>query len=148
MALQLNKSLVVRCDGSFRQGSATYGWTVRYANRLIGRGDGKSPPSVQGRYVEWDALLAALRSIRISRKTWNRLQPNKLVLLSDSKPMVMQLNGTCRCRSALTRNYRRLVRILLNDIGIPWVANWIPRTENTEADCLCNHARERMPQTI
>lgn len=126
------------CEPTNPNGIATYGFTV-YKNGehvlegygVVGEGEGMS-----NNVGEYAALCEALKAlIKLD------LTGEKVLVKSDSKLLVNQMNGVWRCHGGYyIQKYeeaRGLVRLFKS---IRFV--WVPREENREADALSRRAYE------
>lgn len=130
------------CEPKNPGGVATGGWIVREDGamllgqcRVFKRGEGAT-----NNYAEWCALGCGLRAILDYRK---ELSPAiVLKIYGDSQLVINQLNRTWACNKEHLQKLRQRCDAILQELNIPWTAEWIPREQNEEADKLSREAYE------
>ncbi|NJL70808.1 MAG: ribonuclease HI family protein [Candidatus Competibacteraceae bacterium] len=128
-------------------GYGAYGY-VLYVNKEkhVGRGClGQSETQTNNR-AEYAGLGFALRKLievrdEIARKEPNKAEVESLTILGDSMLIISQVTGKWQCKQETTQKARERIHELIKQLNIKdddWVARWIPREANTEADVLSN----------
>jgi ribonuclease HI len=125
-------------------GVATYGFIIYENNikifeesKVIGKG-----PWASNNLAEYSALINALNFLLKENK-----QNEEIIIKSDSKLLVNQMNGKWKCHGGLyVKKYYEAKEILKNFKNIKFV--WIPRELNKEADELSRRAYKKYCQNI
>ena len=89
-----------------------------------------NPEWMTNNYAEYCALGFGLKKIL-------ELKPekiNSLTVLGDSMLVISQINGTWAMKSEKLAPLRNKCVEILNSLNLAWVARWIPRDINSEAD--------------
>ena len=102
------------------------GITVERGCKTICRG-----PGATNNVAEYHGLIEALKYLKKAG-----IQASRLRCYGDSRLVVNQVTGRCRCRKLHLEVLRQQVRDLLTEVSIDHELIWIPRWQNTEADCL------------
>lgn len=90
--------------------------------------------------AEYFALLAALDWIKINHSQY----PFKsLIFYSDSQLLVRQIQGQYRVKAPHLKELYSRVKLTLNQIGLPYQFQDIPREKNKLADKLANLAMDQ-----
>lgn len=105
--------------------------TLAKGSEVIGTGEGMT-----NNVAEYTALIRALKEIRKLE-----LEKEKVLVRSDSKLLVNQMNGNWKVKAPLVLPLYHKVKVLA--AGIDLTIQWIPREENEEADGLARNAYER-----
>jgi ribonuclease HI len=104
------------------------GEIVAMAYGYVGKGEGMT-----NNVAEYNALIRALKRI------WKeKLQHEKILVRSDSKLVVNQMNGIFKVHAPLIIPLYRKAK--LNAFGLDIRFEWVPREENEEADALTHKA--------
>lgn len=88
--------------------------------------------------AEYTALIRALEMLLKSSKLKN-LDYKSVVVHSDSKLMVSQVNGLWKVNESRIREFILKIRSLEGEVGLPIRYVNIPREQNTVADDLVNN---------
>lgn len=129
------------CEPRNPGGVATGGWIIRAADgemlhgghREFCRGDGAT-----NNVAEWMAL--ALRWMLDNHEAFKGCV---LKIHGDSQLVVNQLNGDWACNKQHLQKLRDRCLAILSEVGVAsWIATWIPREQNEEADALSRLAYE------
>ena len=136
-------SYVLYTDGSIEGGNpggwATAGWVlydtagalVSRGYLEVGRGEG-----VTNNQAEYAAVLDGVKALGVIS-----LEKNPVVLVrSDSKLVVNQLQGNWRCTNEKLRLFIERVRFTAKERNMSVAYEWIPRASNSAADLM-----SRMP---
>ena len=135
-------SYVLYTDGSIEGGNpggwATAGWVLYDTDGCfiergcieVGRG-GK----VTNNQAEYAAVLNGVRQAKCIIAG-----ESAILVRSDSKLVVNQMQGKWRCSNHLLDNYRHLIRRSAELAGFSLSYEWIPRAQNSAADLM-----SRMP---
>lgn len=134
--------LIVFIDGLVEPinpgGVATYGLVI-YKNetKLLEKfGVIDKGPLMSNNLAEYYALYEALKFL-----IENKLNNEEIVVKSDSRLLVNQMNGLWKIKGGLYYPiYKKVSNILKDFLNIKFV--WIPREQNTEADLLSRKAYE------
>lgn len=128
------------CEPVNPGGIATFGVVIAPDGRLsgvVGRGQGMT-----NNVAEYAALEAGLKEVREYQAAGEVVE--HLAIRGDSKLVVNQIKGSWRCNHDHLIERRDRCLGLLNDLGISWDIEWIPREQNTEADELSKQAYEKV----
>lgn len=87
--------------------------------------------------AEYTAVLTAF-TLLLSK--YNTLAVSKIILYSDSKLLVNQLNGKFKIKSPHIGILIHKIKELENKLKIPILYKWVPREANQHADLLVNEA--------
>lgn len=137
-------------------GIGSWGWVLKRRRQIGASGDGPDgQTSVEtiargfgclGRYdaltnnvCEYEGLIQGLLWVLLHRV--EREAP--LVVRLDSQLVANQVTGHWRCHSPTLAAYLSRTRGLLRLFAATPAFEWIPRSENVEADALCALAVER-----
>ncbi len=85
--------------------------------------------------AEYQAVICALEKIK---KIKNQYPIDKIILFSDSQLLVNQINGFYKVKSGKIKEYILKIKILEQEINLPFIYQQIPREKNKEADKLTN----------
>lgn len=88
--------------------------------------------------AEYTAVIKALTLIRENASSY-MLSVASIEFYSDSKLMVSQLNGFYKVKNAKIRELVFKIRILEQELKIPILYHYIPRSYNVLADKLVNN---------
>lgn len=126
--------LFLYCDGAIEPrnpgGHAVGGWVLKDENDsliCVGNIDCGESPEMTNNIAEYAAVLSGLRD------GIEGLEDYEIIVRTDSKLVVEQLNKRWKCHSEHLRPYRDKILNLMKSIGNVSI-EWIPREENTEAD--------------
>jgi ribonuclease HI len=129
------EGLILRTDGASRgnPGQASIAYVIFDAkgNRLSG--SGKPIGSQTNNYAEYSALIYGLKEVI-------KLKPEKLLIEIDSELIVKQVQKIYKVKDAVLQKLYAEVVDLLKLIDKKWKIKHIPRSNNHEADELCNKA--------
>lgn len=136
------------CEDRNPGGLACYGWTLHgLTDRPGGTPDRQEidtghgficrGPSATNNTAEWCALGFGLRYLLDRR---HLVADQELRIFGDSQLVVFQLTKKWQCNAPHLLAYRQRCWDILQELGRPWHAQWIPREQNTEADALSNRA--------
>lgn len=120
-------------DGGYRHkiGKAAYGYILKFDNNAIiwdcGVFEGKTSNE-----AEYTALIKCVEKAI-------ELGCYHLEIYSDSKLIVNQVNEIWNCNYKHLDLLRKEALSLLKEIDY-WTLNWIPRSDNVEADWIVNYA--------
>lgn len=144
--------LTLHFDGSCEPrnpgGHACYGWILHgLTDRPGGTPDQVelasdhgvicSGPDATNNIAEWCALGKGLRYLRDHA---HLAADQELRIFGDSQLVIFQLTKKWQCNAEHLIGYRLRCWELLQEIGRPWHARWIPREQNAQADALTNRA--------
>lgn len=134
--------IMVHFDGSCNPnpgGHASYGFKINTLSE-VGYDDhgyiGHSK-SMTNNLAEWAGLKAALGYLLGLN---GELKGDKILIFGDSQLVIRQLTGRWRVKAKHLEIFKSECLELLELIGLPWEARWIPRCENAEADALAEQA--------
>lgn len=140
-------TVVIHFDGACEPvnpgGTGSWGWVVEAppGEMLTGTGTIDPAPTTTNNLAEWYALGFALRAVS------TQLAPLgadvDLLVRGDSQLVIRQLTGEWACRATNLIPLRARCWQLLDQIGVAWRAEWIPRDHNTQADALSVQAWEQ-----
>lgn len=120
-------------------GWMSYGWVAKCNHKGRKSGRGILSPPYEGNtnnVAEYRALTQGLIGFGEWSKEW---EPGKLLIFSDSKLIVNQVNGKYKVRSLSLRPWRLHVWVFLKmhqERGWKIRLEWIPRDNNRRADEL------------
>lgn len=119
-------------------GTGSWGYVLhgRPDSPITGMGSIPTGPTTTNNVAEWHALGFGLRRVQKGFKEDGWVYPGLLLIRGDSKLVVNQLTGEWACRAEHLIPLRDRCREILEQIGIAWRAEWVPREDNTEADAL------------
>jgi ribonuclease HI len=126
-------NIEIRCDGLCEPnpgGLATYGYVLFGEQEVLheGRGVAARGPEATNNVAEYRGAIEALAAAQ-------GYDARQIILLSDSKLLVEQLNGNYRVRSARIQPLWSKTLSLLNSFE-SHQASWVPREQNEHADAL------------
>ena len=104
--------------------------TIALSSKVIGTGEGMT-----NNVAEYTALIYALQEIRKLK-----LDQEKILIRSDSKLLVEQMNGNWKVKAPLIIPLYHKAKGYA--AGLDITIQWIPREENKEADQLTRLAYE------
>jgi len=116
-------------------GPAAYAFVVYSDNKLLFRFSEKIGFATNN-FAEYTALLKSLEWIKSNKGD----KITNVVILSDSRLMVNQVNGFFKVKSPDIRGFILKIRILEQEIELPVVYKNIPREQNRLADSLVKNA--------
>jgi ribonuclease HI len=121
--------IVIHFDGSYRKGSASYGYVISYDGKKIASSAGICEEATTNNAAEYEGLLMALRWL-----TTNCKESDNIVIKGDSALVIKQLTGEYGIKSQTSKRYVPEIRELLRGKNVKFV--WVPRMRNGEADAL------------
>lgn len=129
------------CEPQNPGGVATGGWIVREGDEIILSGcrEFARGEEATNNVAEWCALGCGLRAMLDNREV---IATSSLAIYGDSQLVIRQLKREWACKKEHLQKLRRRCDEILQELGIPWTAEWIPREQNAEADALSRKAYE------
>lgn len=140
------------CEPINPGGIATYGFVLSGTPGLgttggagvVAEGDGAT-----NNLAEWTALKKGLEELIQFQA--DGLVIGSLAIFGDSKLVVEQLAGRWACRGPNLIPLLAECRALLERLGVFWIAEWVPRERNQEADALSvaaweSHTNRKFPE--
>jgi len=111
-------------------GQSAYAYIIYIDNRIEQAAErmGVSTNNI----AEYTAVVSALEKIKSIKPP----KTDSIILNSDSKLLVNQLNGLYKVKNSQIRNMVIKIRILEQEVKIPISYRYIPREKNTLADAL------------
>lgn len=97
--------------------------------------------------AEYRGVVLAALAIRLLLRTFGNLQLDRFEFRSDSKLVVQQMNLRWQINDPEMFRLSKMSRRILETIEYPYHFLWIPRTQNTEVDYLCNLALDGTVKT-
>ena len=127
------------CEPSNPSGHGCCGWIIwRGKKKSIGREYVGINPTMTNNIAEYCALGFALKELA---EDVDKNKVKKLTILGDSQLVINQLNKEWKCNKEHLVKLRDRCLALLDAIGCEdWVARWIPREVNEDADKLSREA--------
>lgn len=129
---------LVYCDGACEDknpgGWGVGGWVLKdeNGNRVAdGTADLGQSPEMTNNQAEYVAVRSALEHL-----VDNNLNKETIVIHSDSKLVINQINDEWACRSSKLIPFRDSIWLLLEKFPRKVIFRWIPREMNTEADAM------------
>lgn len=126
------------CEPVNPNGVATYGFTIYRNGKTIVReygvvGEGEGMSNNLGEYAALCEALKALIKLNLTGE--------EVVVKSDSKLLVNQMNGVWKCHGGYyVSKYIEAKELVKSFKSIKFI--WIPREDNSEADSLSRRAYE------
>lgn len=117
-------------------GQAAYAFVVFFEDGLPDKHSGKIGIKTNN-FAEYTALVEALKYVKknhLKHAGFGKI--TKIVVRSDSKLMVNQINGLYKVKNPDIKKFILMIRILEQEVKIPLVYKYIPREENSLADSL------------
>jgi ribonuclease HI len=139
------EGIVIEFDGSCNPnpgGIASIGYKIYtlsdegiFGNDCLGFG-------LTNNIAEWQGLKASL--VRVCELVRTReITGDKVIIFGDSQLVIRQLTGQWRVKAEHLEQHKKDCLLLLEAIGLPWVAKWCARKYNTECDALAEQASVR-----
>lgn len=122
------------CEPVNPGGTATYGWVLLAEDGTVAVEDSGrvgSGAGVTNNVAEYHALGRGLRAIAERQP-----RPRRLLLRGSSQLVICQLRGEWQCNADHLVRLRDRCLELLDELGCPWSAEWVPRAENARAERL------------
>lgn len=128
------------CEPVNPGGHGAWGF-VLYINKERHEGHGYlgSYPKMSNNKAEWNALGFALRALldHIQSLPEKEQKLESLTILGDSQLVIFQLIRQWQCKDEHMRKFRNRCLEIIQDLKVDdWVARWVPRDINQEADAL------------
>jgi ribonuclease HI len=119
------------CEPVNPGGTGAWGWVlwIGTKRKLTGHGALGAKSTMTNNFAEYCALGFALKQL-----VELDLEINSLTILGDSQLVINQLNETWQMKSERLAPLRAKCLEYLEKLGVDWVARWIPRQINAEAD--------------
>jgi ribonuclease HI len=131
----MDNHLIIFFDGSCLPknpgGTAKYGFEIRNSKNEVVHTESAvicSGIGASNNLAEWHALTAALRYLK--SVNWS----GELTIHGDSKLVICQLNDEWKCKAEHLRPYLKECQDIIK--GWIWTAEWVPRSQNQNADLL------------
>lgn len=131
------------CEPTNPSGYMVWSWIILVNGERIARTQIQEPqPSATNNRAEWFALGCALAecAVMTTKESW----PDSIDIFGDSQLVIHQLNRKWQCKNEFLGQCRDKCLKILEQIGRPWKAQWIPREQNEEADALGRAEYERV----
>ena len=123
-------------DGGCRGGKAKAAWILEDSG---GNPIAKCTKDVIGEgtnnIAEWDAVWSGIQYV-VTELSDKEIE---LKIVGDSQLVIYQLIGKYQCKKPELQVYHQKCLDLL--AKITWIAEWVPRNENTKANALCDGSK-------
>lgn len=130
----MTNQLLAWTDGSIEGGHAVGGWVLRKSDgRVVAKGTiDLGSEDVTNNRAEYAAVVDLLDRVL----SLNLDLTQDLIIHSDSKLLVEQVNDKYKCRNAALKKYRDRIWEQLELYAGNVEFKWVPREQNQEADAI------------